>query len=1398
MTFSVGLLENLAGLKKEPPKPTAQRPQVQLPLRLPISSDAARLLALDKQIIRQLQGHDCCNRGRRTTVGNLPSAPGVPEPGTVQDQSSCILLLLRQRRWRRSSMPVPPSPARGGLSLETTDATAPIEPRMVATVARDGGGQAINGDVGDSGCTDAGGFQGGGASGVEQLWSQQRPGGRDAYLGNAVGGYTTMAGPASRDAHRTASTIRTTAATTPTAMAAMTMMQRELRLQKQRGRHRQEQCAVLAPLWEGQAWMQPSRGSLMGPHGAESPHAAVSDLHSNVSWRKQPTLPGLPVATAAVVSERTAGAMQEEMVNLKEGTTDPCSGADDMLEVICGRRQPRRRLALRDSSAHTQTLQHCGTEARPESGEEVATTALDATGIARRAQLQDSDAGEAGDAAQVAVGGATFKEMLETTEPVAIATMTSAHSASGASQWRATVSAVSVEDNRAAFLARLSATPAGNASAIAVTVRCHSSALQPALLPSPTRAPAIITAVAATAAGTRTPAADSTGVRGSRDGGSGEECRIRRHENVKEDNLRRRIASAACGGNSGISVSASDAATARRLMRALLACRHWRQLSALVDEYSTSFNVLHLTAALGKLTRIQLPSPPTFSHHRAGLTRRPGGPERSRAGYFDAFEGEAAEVHKLLSELEAAFRHHLEAACAGRGLRTHAKDSWNGSRSNGSSRSHSPACVAAVHTTCDMSLEATGIADTGTWEPDGEEEAGAPVYNMEPYLGPRQLATSLAALARLRSGGWRVARDETLLQAAVEVSECWLLKSLPAQELTTLVYAFAKLDHYPGRVWMDSACAAGGGAAASRLMSPRQLSTFLWALATLRHQPGEVFMTAWIQGAVRAMARFSSYDISQALWALATLHRAHSPQPHVAVTATAAAVAEPAPPAATAAPPHGLPEVFVHAALGRAKAALLRPGCGSGGCAPQDICNTLWAVSQLQLAPPQRWVQAVAAALLASPDATLERCQPADLAGLLWALARLTPDAPPPRGPMLRILRAVARIEGRCGEQDLANIFWALGVFRFRPPQPVMRTFGMRLLKLSVQGDAGPQLLSTALWCCVRLHLPPHPVLLRHLLVAAARRAPEFDPRSAPLLLYSLARLHHLGWFPLESWQPWRTHQQRPVPHAVERPAAALAWPAATSPPLSRGKGTTATEAAPTAPSLPLDVRPFLNAALRGMAEVEVEGRRPRLALPVLLWSVAKLGQPPDEGWTRSYLAHSFEVLPMLSPEEASLVISALLRLGQLPPPLWLDRMEHLTARRWGPAAEREAGELQRQVASLRRRAAAAAAAATAAPLAVSSDEVLESTTVARFDNPLADVTATRSDEWRLRQLQRRRQVAARVLGKRLEWCRARLSMLRHSMARLRRGLVYLRARVRQQQRRHDSIMAAVTTDALD
>ncbi|PNH05121.1 hypothetical protein TSOC_008649 [Tetrabaena socialis] len=56
VTFSVGLLEKLSGIRKrEAPKPVAPRAPIQLPTRSPVSADAARLVAQDAQLTRQLQ-----------------------------------------------------------------------------------------------------------------------------------------------------------------------------------------------------------------------------------------------------------------------------------------------------------------------------------------------------------------------------------------------------------------------------------------------------------------------------------------------------------------------------------------------------------------------------------------------------------------------------------------------------------------------------------------------------------------------------------------------------------------------------------------------------------------------------------------------------------------------------------------------------------------------------------------------------------------------------------------------------------------------------------------------------------------------------------------------------------------------------------------------------------------------------------------------------------------------------------------------------------------------------------------------------------------------------------------------------------------------------------------------
>ncbi|GLC68043.1 hypothetical protein PLESTF_000638800 [Pleodorina starrii] len=1286
------------------------------------------------------------DRGRaRNAAADLASALGVPKPWTVQDQPSYAPLLLRRATG--------PSPLAEDAPLPST---RPYDPAS-------GGGLACGGGGSETSCygTRADGSD---STGEALLGSQY------SVTQGGEGRTELVRGPQASLA------VSTPRLSLSAAAAAI------LRLhEQQRQRH-----AALVPLWDGQ-----SQGRVpLPPLGLGSPcYQAISQPPgSSSSSQREPHAP----AAAAAAASASVGLV----VAATTGTGEAVASSAATAEVL-GRRQCRLVTlpAGNDDEEGQVTLR--AVHGKP--------------GLRRRTTMAVEDQAER-------------------------CTPSPPRGGNHVEKWQGRARSPTAEDRRTAPLMHLASRPSpaaagsnsrSNRCSIASSRTCGSSSsnssssnssssssseasVLPVLLPSPTR-----TAVAAVALSkTAVLSGLSFGVAGGDNGGGGgrgwgegrESVQYQRgHNSCGNDN------SSAGVGRRG----PTSAVAARRLMRAITGCHHWRQLRALLQEYGDCLNALHVTAALGKLTRMQLPPPPSPSPPRVP----PSLPERGSpclslpAGGKLAPAGEVAEVQILLSHLEIALRRHIDVAWAGSGGLA---DPGGGSGSGGGRGSDCsggggvrPGHVNAITAgsaawIADMACEASATA------------AEAELYGITPRLGPRQLATSLAALARMRSVGWPVAEDRALLGAAVALSGFWQLESFPSQELTTLVYSLAKLGHHPGRTWLEAACDAAAGAAAQRHMCARQLSTFLWALATLRHQPGEAFMTAWTKAAVRAMARFSAYDISQALWALATLHRARSPPPLAAAGATAAA--ELLLPCATApALPHGLPEVFVRAALGRAKAVLRSAGGGRGDCVPQDVCNILWAVSQLQLGPPRAWVTVVASALLSAPDAAIASCRPADLAGLLWALARMLPASPPPRGEMLRVVRAAARLVGQCGEQDMSNIFWALGSMRFVPPPRVMHAFGLRLLQLCVQGAAGPQLLSTALWCCVRLHVPPRPALLRQLLAAAARSAPQFDPRSAPLLLYSLARLHHLGWLPAEACQPLepaRVRQQSPQSLQHHRGRSTIAWPAwpevaeswqrdGQAKPRS-GVRADGMSAAPPPPAslLPLDLGPFLDVALGGMAEVEAEVGRPRLALPVLLWSVARLGHQPDEGWTRAYLAHTFEVLPQLSLAEACLVVSALLRLGHLPPPLWLARMEQLMARSWGPAAGREAAELRREVHSLTRRTAAAAAGAVeatdaaapwvpavgpAGPGPPTADGAFaEALSQGKVPKPAAVMVRREQQRefWQQRERQRRRQreVAARVLGQRLAACRARLAQLSSCMTRLRRGLAVLGAQVRQRQ----------------
>ncbi|KAG2497560.1 hypothetical protein HYH03_004306 [Edaphochlamys debaryana] len=668
------------------------------------------------------------------------------------------------------------------------------------------------------------------------------------------------------------------------------------------------------------------------------------------------------------------------------------------------------------------------------------------------------------------------------------------------------------------------------------------------------------------------------------------------------------------GGGGGRGLGAGGDEAARILMAVIMRCRNWRQLQALLHEYgSTAVNAFHVAAALKCLSRMQLPAP----------------------------EGGGGEVQAFLSELEATFRQLLTASWAQ--ARTAPPAPPGGPRSGGMGQPHGP--------------RGPGVAA----EPS------------RPQLGPRQLANCLAALAQLRDGGWRLAEDRWLLHLAAAAAARWRLETFPPQELTTLLYAVAKLGHRPSPRWLEGACEAVAAAASTRRLSPRQLATCLWALAVMRWRPSPAFLAAWLAASYEAMPYFSPYDVSQSLWALASLYSGGE-----GIAAGESMSTSPGAAKATAArlPPH-----WVAAALGRCR-QVLRPG----RCAPQDVALAMWGVARLGLAAPPGWAEGVAAALLAAAPTALEACRPVDVGLLMWALAALR--ARPPPTHMARLLRAAARLgaAGRLAEQDMANVLGALGSLRYQPPPHVLRALGRRLAQLltadgggevaaaAVQGrrahvagpaaaqarppplaPPGPQLIATALWACVRLQLDPGSRLMGLMVAAARRRAAAFGPHSAALMLYGIARATQLGWLaPAEG--------DAGVDGAgLRRPAAPPLAPLLEAA-LQRMAGVElGAPAADADGGPPTGTRAATEAAVGREQERGGEGEAcPPRSLPVMLWSLAALSFQPGEEAMRGLLVHSVEVLPRLSAREAGVVAASLAALRYRPPPLWLERMERL------------------------------------------------------------------------------------------------------------------------------------------
>ncbi|GLI67680.1 hypothetical protein VaNZ11_011942, partial [Volvox africanus] len=311
-------------------------------------------------------------------------------------------------------------------------------------------------------------------------------------------------------------------------------------------------------------------------------------------------------------------------------------------------------------------------------------------------------------------------------------------------------------------------------------------------------------------------------------------------------------------------------------------------------------------------------------------------------------------------------------------------------------------------------------------------------------------------------------------------------RELPARSVATALWAVAKLPLDPAPITRTTpATTASGGPIIRQLEQQQQQGATpcplppwkeewqLWAREMIRCCCSD---SVRIGGggyggngdgpsAKMLLAEFSPQDVSQALWAVATLDCVP------------------------------LPRGFLPGLLSAAKPRLHSFG-------PQALSNTLWALSRLRCQPPSDWLDAVCAVsgprlsafnpqalattvaalshmeytpspkwceaffaaceacmwprrrlqpaffekATSAKEATVAACYtaptalpppppkpaPQSLAQTAWAVARL--QLSPPRGWLDGLADAAAAAGPRLNGQDVANILWALGAMRYRYP----------------------------------------------------------------------------------------------------------------------------------------------------------------------------------------------------------------------------------------------------------------------------------------------------------------------------------------------------------------------------
>ncbi|KAL4859186.1 putative aldo-keto reductase 2 [Chlorella vulgaris] len=129
-------------------------------------------------------------------------------------------------------------------------------------------------------------------------------------------------------------------------------------------------------------------------------------------------------------------------------------------------------------------------------------------------------------------------------------------------------------------------------------------------------------------------------------------------------------------------------------------------------------------------------------------------------------------------------------------------------------------------------------------------------------MKPQTLSNLAMAYAHLR-------RRPQLLMTMLMKEALPLLPTFKPQELSTMLWAMATMDFFPGQSTVE-AIARTAGAAADK-MKPQEIANSCWAFATMRFFPGAAVLDRMITYAEASLDRFKSQETGMMCWAMARL-----------------------------------------------------------------------------------------------------------------------------------------------------------------------------------------------------------------------------------------------------------------------------------------------------------------------------------------------------------------------------------------------------------------------------------------------------------------------------------------------------------------------------------------------